>query len=122
MQFKPHQQRVVAERDELIASQNRLCVFIDSETAATLPQAERMLLQVQLDIMQSLVGILNQRIRYWIDNPVLTLADSIDINLPVAELYARVQFTITGRFVNGAVGRTVEEAEEADARASGAHE
>lgn len=75
--LKPHQHRVIAERDAVHASLSRLEAFLDSETAATVPQAERMMLLTQSSIMNALINALNQRIQYWQDHPVLTLEDSI---------------------------------------------
>ena len=75
--LKPHQQRVIAERDAVHDSRLRLEAFLDSETAATVPQAELMMLLTQSSIMNALVNVLNQRIQYWRDHPVLTLGDSI---------------------------------------------
>lgn len=58
----PHQLRVVAERADLDARNERLAAFIAGDTFARLPPGERARLQRQHVLMAELSGVLAQRI------------------------------------------------------------
>lgn len=59
----PHEQRVVIERNELLAKRKALTVFIDANaTFATLPKREQELLQQQEVLMSNYGRVLDQRI------------------------------------------------------------
>lgn len=61
--LQPHEQRVVAERDELLTKRKALTVFIDANTTfATLPKREQELLQQQEVLMSNYGRVLDQRI------------------------------------------------------------
>lgn len=61
--LQPHQQRVVAERDDLAAKLKALTTFIDlNATFASLPRREQELLQQQEALMRNYVTVLTQRI------------------------------------------------------------
>lgn len=61
--LQPHEQRVVAERDELLTKRKALTVFIYANTTfATLPKREQELLQQQEVLMANYGRVLDQRI------------------------------------------------------------
>jgi hypothetical protein len=64
---KPHEQRVVAEYEELRERRVKLHSFIASETFLTLPEEDRELLAIQENLMDSLSGVMVRRIRRWIE-------------------------------------------------------
>ena len=58
-----HQDRVVAERDELRDRREKLAAFIGSNPIfATIPEDERVRLRKQLEVMSQYEQILNERI------------------------------------------------------------
>lgn len=58
----PHQQRVVAELEQLADRVTKLEAFLHTPLYASLPQAERVLLKLQADTMVVYMGILNDRV------------------------------------------------------------
>jgi hypothetical protein len=62
MAFLPHQQRVVEERDELAGRLSRLNAFIGGEIYRGLPEAERIRLAKQAELMKQLLDLLVERI------------------------------------------------------------
>jgi hypothetical protein len=59
--MKPHQQRVIDERDELITRTEKLAAFLDAGLVEV-SEDERQRLILQLQIMKSLVTVLQWRI------------------------------------------------------------
>ena len=67
--LKPHEQRVVVERDELKSKTKALTTFIDlNATFSTLPKREQELLQQQEVLMRNYVTVLDQRIALFTGN------------------------------------------------------
>lgn len=60
--MQPHQERVVAERDELADKWNRLRVFISGSVFTSLLADEQARLRRQERIMEEYVTVLNERI------------------------------------------------------------
>jgi hypothetical protein len=60
--MQPHQQRVVAEKDELVEKLTKLNAFIGGATYDGLPADEQIRLSRQADIMKHYVDILNERV------------------------------------------------------------
>ena len=61
MELQPHQQRVIAERDELRGRISKLRKFLDGETPE-MPAAEFRRLQLQHTIMTAYLAVLDERI------------------------------------------------------------
>lgn len=61
-QLPEHMQRVVLESQQLIERVEKLSAFLDTETYASLPVLERMLLGQQLIAMSSYAEVLAARI------------------------------------------------------------
>lgn len=57
----PHEQRVVAELEQLADRTKKLELFLATTLYASLPEDERQLLKMQADAMVLLLGILNTR-------------------------------------------------------------
>ena len=67
--LKPHEQRVVAERDELKSKTKALTTFIDlNATFSSLPKREQELLQQQEVIMRNYITVLDHRIALFTGN------------------------------------------------------
>jgi len=62
----PHQQRVVAELNELDEKVCNLSEFIDGEFFKTLSGGEQMLLVLQFHTMTAYSMVLNQRVNLWL--------------------------------------------------------
>ena len=62
MDLKPHQQRVLTEKDELAEKLTKLNAFIGGETYLGLSGEERVRLAKQAEIMKDYLDILNERI------------------------------------------------------------
>ena len=63
MEFAPHEQRVITERDELQEKLEKLKSFIlDSPIYRSLPIEDSNLLSRQLNVMNEYLSILNERI------------------------------------------------------------
>lgn len=60
--MKPHQERVVTEKDDLDEKRGKLTIFIGGDIYRTLDQAERSRLNRQLEAMTLYSGILGERI------------------------------------------------------------
>ena len=60
--MQPHQERVVAEQNELGEKLNKLKAFIVNPIFKTLPEAEQKLLNRQYDAMLEYYNILGERI------------------------------------------------------------
>ena len=60
--LQPYQQRVVAERDELVLKCQKLCEFTRSNTFKTVDPDEQVRLHRQLSLQQQLIDTLNERI------------------------------------------------------------
>lgn len=67
--LQPHQQRVVAERDELVDRLNRLAAFMQSPAFDGVDIAEQSRLQQQRHIMGQLAAVLNARIAAFATTP-----------------------------------------------------
>lgn len=67
MNLRPHQQRVVAEFQELRERHGKLRVFIASDMFTGLPEEDRELLVIQENLMDSLSFVLARRIRRFSD-------------------------------------------------------
>lgn len=63
--LQPHQQRVLAERDELQDRVGKLILFTDTSIYRKLEPAERWRLVHQLTAMRKYLQILNERIDAW---------------------------------------------------------
>lgn len=63
--MQPHQERVVAERDDLQGKIDRLRVFIGGDLFNTLNNGEQGRLQEQLAYMDSYVAVLQRRIDHF---------------------------------------------------------
>lgn len=61
----PHQERVVAEKAALEENVTKLRGFIEGTLFPSLPHAERILLETQLDHMGNYLLILKARILLW---------------------------------------------------------
>lgn len=59
--LSPHQQRVVAELEQLADRTKKLEDFLHTDLYASLPEDERQLLKMQADAMVLYLGILNTR-------------------------------------------------------------
>lgn len=65
-QFKPHEQRVIAERDELAVRISALEDFVNSSPIyTTLPSKDRQLLTKQLEAMRAYLFVLDARIELF---------------------------------------------------------
>lgn len=60
--MKPHQERVVTEKNELDEKRGKLTAFFGGETYRTLDAAEQSRLNRQLEAMTLYLGILAERI------------------------------------------------------------
>ncbi len=60
--MEPHQERVVAEQNELNIKIGKLRIFLDGMTFQALASAEREWLRRQLDVMTAYSSILGERI------------------------------------------------------------
>lgn len=58
----PHQERVVAEKDDLLSKLSKLESFVEGDTFQTLPEAERLRLLEQSKYMAQYYRILSERI------------------------------------------------------------
>lgn len=67
MTLQPHQERVVAERDELTVKTGKLAIFIGGPVFAGLPGEERDRLFRQLTSMYEYASVLNERIAAFQD-------------------------------------------------------
>jgi hypothetical protein len=65
MDYLPHQQRVIAERDDLSEKLNKLRAFIGSHKFNDVTPPERMLLWAQDQCMNAYLTALNKRIELW---------------------------------------------------------
>lgn len=61
--MRPHEERVVAEENELAFKLNKLGAFIHGETFKALAAEDRTLLQEQDGHMRSYLGVLRRRIQ-----------------------------------------------------------
>lgn len=64
-ELQPHQQRVVAEKQELDDRIDKLTAFVNSENFNKASEQEQPLLRQQLNIMLSLQAVLAERINLW---------------------------------------------------------
>jgi hypothetical protein len=62
MALEPYQQRLVDERDALIAGMTALSIFTGGDKFPLLDRVDRLLLVKQLDAQRELCDVLNQRI------------------------------------------------------------
>lgn len=62
MALKPHEQRVVTERDQLSEKHDRLFEFLQTDTFNGLRTYDQLLLTKQLTVMAAYRDILDQRI------------------------------------------------------------
>lgn len=60
--MKPHEERVVKEKDELDEKAEKLCQFIETDTFKNLPKEDIKLLKLQLCAMDVYSGVLGMRI------------------------------------------------------------
>lgn len=65
MELKPHQQRVIAERDEVSQRLGALYAFFQSDTFQGLLPVDQALLRNQARFMDGYVACLEDRIRRW---------------------------------------------------------
>ncbi len=65
--MKPHQERVVTEKQELDAKLEKLAAFIIGDIFPTLPDAEQSQLQRQRNAMEDYSEILGERITAFLD-------------------------------------------------------
>jgi hypothetical protein len=65
MTLRPHQQRVIVERDECAARLEALKTFIDSDGFESVDIAEQGRLQRQKLITIELLAVLNERVTAW---------------------------------------------------------
>ncbi len=61
-QLKPHEQRVIEERDQLAERTEKLSAFQTTSTFYSLPVADQDLLKKQLELHHELLAVLNLRI------------------------------------------------------------
>lgn len=61
-QLKPHEQRVVDERNALAERTEKLNAFQTTDTFLSLPVADQELLKKQLELHNELLSVLEQRI------------------------------------------------------------
>ena len=64
--MKPHQERVVTEKNELDAKRENLTVFLGSEVCRTLHKMEQSRLNRQLEAMTLYSNILGERIAAFV--------------------------------------------------------
>lgn len=64
--MQPHEQRVIAERDELLGKTGKLNDFFVTDTFAGLAAADQILLQTQQDQMVCYLNTLNRRIERFL--------------------------------------------------------
>lgn len=60
--MQPHEQRVVDEKNELLAKMTKLLEFFHTDTFKSLPAKEQKLLELQVDVMEVYYEVLNKRI------------------------------------------------------------
>ena len=76
--LQPHQERVVAERDQLAARVSSLRAFIAGEKFRDVDRAERQRLLRQEAVMTEFVQVLNERIEAFQDD--FTLGKACDLS------------------------------------------
>lgn len=64
--LKPHQERVVYEKEELDKKREKLKEFINGEVFKTLEQAEQFRLSAQIEIMTQYSNVLDDRINAFV--------------------------------------------------------
>ena len=62
MEFAPHEQRVIQERDELKEKTEKLYAFFDTQIYKTLLVKDKELLSNQFTVMNQYLSILDERI------------------------------------------------------------
>jgi hypothetical protein len=108
--MEPHQERVVSEKAELDDRLGKLCDFIDSETFAGLPTAEKKRLDTQRRLMYLLSALLGARI-----------AAFSNANEYVLDRHDSGYWLARWRKQTHPIGRDKDEAERIIQRLNGAH-